>query len=266
MITLYENGQAFLEANRDFLNTRPYASVFFFMDAPLLTHADKINYAMRVTQGEKMLLALKTEPYNLLLFGAPECVPELAACLFGNGYDLKNFHGEERVGDRMAKVLWDNYGLIYKEELAMDFMEAREVTEPSSDEVEPAVPEDLDEICWCLERFVIDCGLLDKISREKTEETITRFRVLRCGGRIASFAKGVPSEGPDIRITNVYTRNEFRGRGLARKVVNTLKNEILAEGKTATLNVDKKNPISYHIYQELGFKRKFSQGEYRKVY
>ena len=33
-----------------------------------------------------------------------------------------------------------------------------------------AVPEDLDEICWCLERFVIDCGLLDKISREKTEQ------------------------------------------------------------------------------------------------
>ncbi len=265
MITLYESGQEFLEANRDYLNTRPYASVFFFADAPLLTHADKINYAMRVTQGEKMLLALKTEPYNLLLFGAPECVPELAACLFGNSYNVKNFHGEERVGDRMAKVLWDNYGLVYTEALAMDFLEAREVTEPSSEEVEPAVPEDLNEICTLMERFVIDCGLLDKVSREKTEETITRFRVLRRNGQIASIAKGVPSGGPDVRITNVYTRNEYRGRGLARKVVNTLKNEILASGKTATLNVDKKNPISYHIYQELGFKKKFSQGEYRKV-
>ena len=266
MITLYENGQAFLDANRDYLNTKPYASVFFFADAPLLTHSDRINYAMKITQGEKALLALKTEPYNLLLFGAPECVPELAACLFGNGYDIKNFHGEERVGDRMAKILWDQYGLIYTEALAMDFLEAREVTEPSSEEVETAGPEDLDEICACMERFIIDCGLLDKVNRERTEATITAFRVLRRDGRIVSMAKGVPSEGSDIRITDVYTRNEYRGQGLARKVVNTLKNEILAEGKLATLNVDKKNPISYHIYQELGFKRKFSQGEYRRVY
>lgn len=266
MITLYENGQAFLDANRDYLNTKPYASVFFFVDAPLLTHADKINYAMRITQGDKTLLALKTEPYNLLLFGAAECVPELAACLFGNGYDVKNFYGEERAGDRMAKILWDQYGLIYTEALAMDFLEAREVTEPSSDEVETAVPEDLDEICTCLERFIIDCGLLDKVSREKTEETITAFRILRRDGRIASMAKGVLTEGPDVRITDVYTRNEYRGQGLARKVVNTLKNEILAKGKIATLNVDKKNPVSYHIYQELGFRRKFSQGEYRRVY
>lgn len=49
------------------------------------------------------------------------------------------------------------------------------------------------------------------------------------------------------------------------KVVNSAKNEILASGKRATLNVDRKNPVSYHLYLLLGFERMFSQGEFRRV-
>lgn len=37
----------------------------------------QINYALRCEQGETRLLALKVEPYNLLLFGEEACVPEL---------------------------------------------------------------------------------------------------------------------------------------------------------------------------------------------
>ena len=103
------------------------------------------------------------------------------------------------------------------------------------------------------------------MNQEKIQETITAFRVIRRDGRIASIAKGIRTTGQDIRITNVYTRNEYRGRGLARKLVNSLKNEILREGKIATLNVDKNNPVSYHLYQALGFRRRFSQGEYRRA-
>ena len=51
----------------------------------------------------------------------------------------------------------------------------------------------------------------------------------------------------------------------AGKVVNSAKNEILASGKRATLNVDRKNPVSYHLYLSLGFERMFSQGEFRRV-
>lgn len=61
----------------------------------------------------------------------------------------------------------------------------------------------------------------------------------------------------------MYTRDAYRGKGYARKVVNTLKNEILSAGRRAVLNVDRNNPISYHLYASLGFRRVFSQGEYR---
>jgi len=39
----------------------------------------------------------------------------------------------------------------------------------------------------------------------------------------------------------------------------------LTSGKRATLNVDRKNPVSYHLYLSLGFERMFSQGEFRRV-
>ena len=72
------------------------------------------------------------------------------------------------------------------------------------------------------------------------------------------------SKGTDnsYRITHVYTRVEYRGMGYAKKVVNTIKNEILDMGYIATLNVDMSNPISNHIYKKIGFKKVFSQGIY----
>ena len=35
--------------------------------------------------------------------------------------------------------------------------------------------------------------------------------------------------------------------------------------EVATLNVDKKNPISNHLYASLGFKKLFSQGVYHII-
>ena len=89
--------------------------------------------------------------------------------------------------------------------------------------------------------------------------------VTAAGGYIIQLLPGAPATGDDLRLVLVYTRDEYRGRGYARKVVNSAKNEIVASGKRATLNVDRKNPVSYHLYLSLGFERMFSQGEFRRV-
>ena len=86
------------------------------------------------------------------------------------------------------------------------------------------------------------------------------YRVLRRDGRIASVAKVHDWTDTDSKITTVYTRNEYRNRGLARIVVGNALNEIVASGKTAVLNVDRKNPVSNHLYASLGFRKIFSQG------
>ena len=77
MIVSYKTGAEFLQDNQTYLQKNPYLSTFFTLDAPLLQEAGKINYALRCEQGETRLLALKVEPYNLLLFGEEACVPEL---------------------------------------------------------------------------------------------------------------------------------------------------------------------------------------------
>ena len=47
MITSYATGADFWAANRAFLETNPYLSVFFKLDFPLLVAADEVNYALR---------------------------------------------------------------------------------------------------------------------------------------------------------------------------------------------------------------------------
>lgn len=98
MIVSYQTGMEFLQDNQEYLQTNPYLSTFFTLDAPLLKQADKINYALRCEQGDKRLLALKIEPYNLLLFGEEACVPELLRFLFDGGYEIKNYLCASELG------------------------------------------------------------------------------------------------------------------------------------------------------------------------
>ncbi|MBR6311982.1 MAG: GNAT family N-acetyltransferase [Oscillospiraceae bacterium] len=265
MVKEYASGEAFLAENRPLLDTDKYRAVFFYGDAELIRTADKENYALRAEDGEETLLAIRAEPFATVLFGSPALAPELFGYIADGGLKLGTYLCGEDVGDAAAAFLAEKYGLKYSEGLAMDFMEATDVTEPSSDEVEVPSADDLDEICELLERFIADCGLLDTVDRDGVERTIDRFRVLREDGLIVSMAKSVPSTEGSARLSDVYTRPEYRGQGLARRVVNTLKNEILAAGNKATLNVDKANPYSNRLYASLGFKKLFSQGEYRKA-
>ena len=66
MIVSYQTGMEFLQDNQAYLQTNPYLSTFFTLDAPLLKQADKINYALRCASGEAALLALKAEPLSLI--------------------------------------------------------------------------------------------------------------------------------------------------------------------------------------------------------
>lgn len=265
MIKTYGDGNALFSENKDFLRTNEYLSSFFALDAPLLKKQDSKNYALCAEACGKKLLAMKVEPYALLLFGSEDVSDELALHLFTGDYEVKAFLCGEDVGERFSEIAKEKYGIEFCEALAMDFMEANEVTEPSSDEVEIPTENDLDEIVCCLSHFISDCGLLDKVDREMTARTLGNFRIIKADGKIVSMTKIMPSTSTSLKIADVYTRPEYRGKGFARKVVNTAKNEILASGKTAVLNVDKKNPISNRLYASLGFVRVFSQGEYRQV-
>ena len=265
MIKIYSNGADFINENKAFLDENIYMSSFFFLDAPLLTASSKKNYALKVSNDDKQLLALKVEPYHLMLYGHNECLEELLLFIRNNGYEINGVYCADDLGNLLMGLSKDTLNKEYHLQIGMDFMEANEITEPSSSEIERATVEDVDELYECLTNFMVDCGLTDEIKKDSIIAKIDTYRLIRLDHKIVSVARKGLDSNHSIRISMVYTRPEYRNQGLARKVVNTLKNEILADGQVATLHVDKANPISNHLYQSLGFKKVFSRSIYLPI-
>lgn len=265
MIKLYENGNALLAEYADYLKTNPYLSQWFFVDGPQITAPDRESYALRAGTADAPLLCMRVAPFSAVLFGNPDAAEELMRYLLSEGYAFSRFLTSDAIGERAVSILKAAHSLTYDEALSMDIMEAAEITEPSCDEVCTPRPEDLPEILDCLGHFILDCGLEDAVDETAQRDTLSDFRILRLDGKIVSMAKLARRDQAFDTVTNVYTRPEYRGHGYARKVVNTLKNEILSAGKVASLTVDRKNPISNQLYESLGFKRLYAQGEYRRV-
>jgi len=263
MVKVYNNGEEFIQDNDAFLKTNEHLAVFFYLDAKMLNKTDKINYALKVNNDGRDLLAVKVEPFNLILFGDESCAEELINFIFDNNYEFNHYLAETKVGVKIAEVL-KGYNYDYIETLAMSFMEAREITEPSSNLVSHANENDTDEILELMNLFEKECNLDDEIKKEDILKAINNFRILKENGKIVSIAKIAFGTETESRISFVYTREEYRGKKYARKVVNTCKNEILESGKIATLNVERTNPISNHLYKSLGFKILFDQGQYRR--
>ena len=262
MIKKYPNGEAFIEDNKEFLDENKYMSTFFYLDAPLLKEANKNNYALKAFDNNKKLLAIKVEPYYVLLYGNKDLLEELLICLKDNELDINGFYVPMDIGEEVLRISESVLGKEFYQLIGMDFMECKEVTEPSSNEVEMPNEKDAEELLECYINFVKDCGLNDETTMEHILQRLPNLRVLRRDGKIVSLCGKSSDSDNSLRISAVYTRPEYRGQGLARKVVNYVKNEILEAGKIATLNVDKANPISNHLYSSLGFKKVHSSGIY----
>ena len=259
MVKEYANGNDFYEENRAFLLSDKFSEPFFRFDSPLLTLTGKDQYALKVSEGGSILLALLVDPYNILLSGDDSLAEEFVGYLTSNCYRIKDFQCPLEMGEKLVEC-FRREGYDFDLLLGMDFMEAKEKTSEPSEPVEHATEDDVDELYEIICNFIRDCGLHDEARKERIREKLDTYRVLRRDGRIVSIAKVHDWSDTDSKITSVYTRDEYRNMGLARIVVGNALNEIIDSGKTAVLNVDRKNPISYHLYSSLGFKRIFSQG------
>ena len=260
MIFSYSDGASFIEENGAYLSENTYMSSFFFLDAPLLKETSKKNYAIKVYDENTQLLAMKVEPYFLMLYGDKTLLKELLIFIKNNELEIEGAYCATELGEELLGLSQEILNKEYYQQIGMDFMETKDITEPSSNEIERPTLNDVDEIVECLINFISDCGLTDKVERENVIKTLSTYRIIRLDNKIASLARKSPESDSSTRISMVYTRPEYRNKGLARKIVNYLKNEIISEDKIATLNVDQANPISNHLYQSLGFKKVFSRG------
>ena len=264
MIKEYNNGDTFIKENDNYLSENKYLTQFFYLDAKLLKEINKNNYAIKIEEDNKKLLALKVSDFALMLYGNPQLLSSLLRYIKNKDYYFEKIMTSSVIADELFKISKEVLNERYFEFLAMDFMEARDYTEVSSKDVMHAKIEDVDEIYEMLVKFIKDCNLDDEANIESIKKNIDKYRIIKKDGKIVSMAifnKSINS----YHITEVYTRDEYRNFGYARKIVNTIKNEILDMNEVATLNVDKKNPISNHLYASLGFKKLFSQGVYHII-
>lgn len=257
MIKEYIKSDNFIMENAKYLDLNPYMSSFFYLDAPLFQEPSKDNYIVKVYEDERWLLAMKVSYYNLLIYGDKTLTKELFEYLDSKGYNYSGVLSSTEIGNEVLRLKSN-----YTQEIGMDFMEAKDYTEESSKEIVTLTLDDVDELYELLVKFIKDCGLNDEIHKEKIYQRVSNYRAIKEDGKIVSFANLSQYTDASYKIAFVYTRDEYRGKGYARKVVNSVKNEILDKGFVATLNVDQKNPISNHLYESLGFKKVFSQGVY----
>lgn len=259
MVKIYPNGTDFYEENKAFLFENKYTEPFFRIDSPLLTEAGKDEYALKFQDGPVCLLAMCVEPYNILLYGDDSLAEEFVGFVTTNGYRVKDYLCSLELGEKLIGC-FRREGYDFHLSLGMDFMEAREKAPKQSEQVELATEDDVDELYELTCRFIKDCGLTDKARKERVRETLKEYRILRRDGRIATFVKKNEWSDAEAKISTVYTRDEYRNQGCAMIVVSSVMNEIIDSGKIAVLNVDRKNPVSNHLYTSLGFRRIFSQG------
>ena len=262
MVKSYPNGEAFIKENHSFLDENKFLSSFFYLDAPILVEPNEDNYALKATSGNKELLALKVEQYPLMFYGDSGLLGELLQYIKHNNLNTKDVICASDIGNKLVKLAPSILNKEYYLHIGLDFMKADAITEPTSPEVEPATLDDVDELEECLKNFYVDCGLTDRPVREKIISGIDLFRIIRKDDKIVALSKAVPETETSRRVSTVYTRPEYRGKGYARKVTNAVKNEIIKDGKIATLHVDRANPISNHVYASIGFKKMFSKGIY----
>lgn len=255
MVKIYQSGRAFLDENLTLLLKNKYASSLIVLNSKVIDETNKSNYLLKVENDEKVLLANGLQPYNVLLYGDYECVPEMLAFLLSNDYVVPGFMCSTEIGDHLEG---------YQKTIGLDFMEAYQKSEFGQENIVNSTLDDVDEIVELTKLFCSECGLNDQTSRQKIESRIDSYRVIKKDNKIISMARIAYDTENSSRISMVYTRKEYRGEGKAKEVVSACKNEILSSGKIATLNVDQNNPISYHLYKSLGFKKVFSQGIYIK--
>ncbi|MGN0729445.1 GNAT family N-acetyltransferase [Treponema sp.] len=103
---------------------------------------------------------------------------------------------------------------------------------------------------------------LERMNFERILKTQRVFAV-KIGGTFCAKAQTNSASGSTVQIGGVFTKPEFRSKGIASSLVKKMAQEFQQEGKTAVLFVDKKNAPAIRAYRKAGFK---IFGKYKILY
>ena len=267
MYKLYKSGKEFLNENLSLIRSDPLGTIFFESNANMIEHCNQSSYAARVECGGEVLIAIRVDGFPLVIYGSECCLEELAHVVAEHELQFVKAIGYHELIDKFLTFYEQLVGGSHKVNLYMDVMYCDKVMPCDTSKVERATAKDVEEITNLVVSFLGEAIGENATWGEKNAQIareIDLYALLRVDGEIVSIASCKDSGYNLYRISNVYTKPEFRNKGYSRKVVTFLTEQILQSGRLACLFVDQNNPVSNHLYQTIGYK--YGKSRYEMEY
>lgn len=266
---VYENGKEFLRENKIYFDANVNTFIetaFFFLNAQNYQQLNRKNYALQFKNGEELLLILRLEPYNMLLFGSKTLCRFAANIVADLNLVVESVLGKEDCTSEFLKSYQERLKGKIELQHSMQIMVLNELNYLPNSAVFQCTPNDIEELAFCYCSFKKE-ALHEKMDLSTAIEMLkgkeNTYYAIKEHGKIVSIAAKARNFDSSCSISNVFTIPKYRGRGYAKQVVSKLCEDITKEGKTPNLYVDSTNPISNQLYLSLGFKYLIHQVQYR---
>lgn len=263
-IIKYNNGIDFYNDNLEILNTHLIETAFFKLNYPFINTFEKENYAIKIKDKDKYLIALQRTPYNLLIFGNHLLTKNLVEIIKKEDLKVNGILTNKLISNEFLKEASSSFDGFFTLRNDMSILTCNKFNQLNhSYEILNPTELDLNELKELHELFH------EEIYHEKATFEIddilpdlNNYQIIKLDNKIVSMVKKVRDELTICSISYVYTRINYRSKGLARVLVTNLTNEIVSNNKTAYLFVDNLNPISNHLYTSIGYCLKEERIEY----
>lgn len=224
----------------------------------------------RITEGEQTeLIMLLRKPWRLLMYSPTnnksEALYKFAAEeLYKIDPNLEGVNTEKEVSQIFAKEFCKVAGKEPKVRFEMRILVLEELTEPNlRDDVvlRKATIEDKPILKEYRRKFAEE-ALNEILTEEDLEKKFEKHfemgsYVLEKDGKIVATAVSNRHLPRGKSIGNVYTPKEERGNGYAYNIVYRLSKQFLDSGLDyCVLFTDDSNPISNHVYEKIGYRRR----------
>ena len=268
MIKFYDSGSGFLAENKSILDDYPLETVFFEVNAKIIKQSNLNDFLVRLDGGSRFLIAVHNADYPMVIFGDNSLCAEFAKIAAERKLTFSKVLGASDTCEAFLSEYEKSVNCTHEINHAMDMMRCDRAAAADVDGVEIPSDKDVDEITELIIGFYAE-ALGDEADAERVKKDVAdrlnSFAVVRLDGKIASLASTKRETDKLACIADVYTSPQYRNRGLSCKTVTYLTQRILGSGKLAYLFVDKKNPVSNHLYTKIGYTYAVPQYEIKLI-
>ncbi|MEG1256548.1 GNAT family N-acetyltransferase [Clostridium sp.] len=282
-IVIYNTVKEFIESNENILLEREAITqlILFnsFINKDKTVSKEMLFGRVEDDNGDLNIIFCNVTPHNLLICdlkeNTGEAVKVLADYLLDSEISIKGVNANKKICDEFISCYSVISGCEFKEYLAMDVMELREINKDISlpkGSFREATWNDLNIIADWYIKFVKEAlnedmtygDFKDKIAMRIENKCIYLFEDEN--HTPVSMAATTRQLVNGVSVSLVYSNSQERGKGYGLAVVYYLSKLYLERGnKFCSLFVDKHNPTSNGVYSKIGYKILKDNFDYRIV-